>query len=150
MTTRASSFSKPILFEGMTVRSGGTFVPRPFYTPIAGDAPITVHSIGGGAMAKKQTARPASRTIIARYSKYSDGRGKTDIHTGLYVVDGAVIPTAIRVNPFLTITAIAERTVELAARDRGWVINPRIINHAVDYCDLMIAHNVTLAEFTLI
>ncbi|KAK9244239.1 hypothetical protein V1506DRAFT_334979 [Lipomyces tetrasporus] len=128
-TTRVKQLHETL--ASMTVRSGGTFVPGPFYTPIAGDALITVHSIGGCAMGADGTTGVTNHK--GQVFKYSDGRRKTDVHTGLYVVDGAVIPTAIGVNPFLTISAIAERTVELAARDRGWVINPRIITHPVDF-----------------
>jgi len=34
--------------------------------------------------------------------------GKFRVHAGLYVCDGAVFPTAIACNPFLTISAMAE------------------------------------------
>lgn len=43
----------------------------------------------------------------------------TETHAGLIVCDGAVIPTAIGVNPFASITALAERSVELAAQKFG-------------------------------
>ena len=40
----------------------------------------------------------------------------TDIHHGLVCVDASVIPTALGVNPFATLTALAERSVEGVAR----------------------------------
>jgi hypothetical protein len=43
----------------------------------------------------------------------------TAIHEGLIVCDGALVPAALGVNPFATITALAERSVELAAKKRG-------------------------------
>jgi choline dehydrogenase-like flavoprotein len=46
------------------------------------------------------------------------GNGSS-VHEGLIVCDGALVPAALGVNPFATITALAERSVELAARKRG-------------------------------
>jgi hypothetical protein len=43
----------------------------------------------------------------------------TGVHEGLFVCDGALVPTALGANPFATITALAERSVELAAKKRG-------------------------------
>ena len=42
-----------------------------------------------------------------------------EVHDGLVVVDGAVVPTALGVNPFATITALAERSVEGVAEKKG-------------------------------
>lgn len=43
-------------------------------------------------------------------------------HKGLIVMDGSLIPAALGVNPFATITALAERNVDLHAQRRGLVI----------------------------
>ena len=37
------------------------------------------------------------------------GTGETLVHHGLYVADGSIIPTALGVNPYMTIGALAER-----------------------------------------
>jgi len=41
------------------------------------------------------------------------------VHEGLVVCDGALVPAALGVNPFATITALAERSVELVAKKQG-------------------------------
>lgn len=43
----------------------------------------------------------------------------SEVHPGLIVTDGAAIPTALGVNPFATITALAERSIDLYAKSRG-------------------------------
>jgi hypothetical protein len=47
-----------------------------------------------------------------------DGNGEK-VHEGLVVCDGAFIPASLGVNPFATITALAERSVELIAKGHG-------------------------------
>ena len=53
---------------------------------------------------------------------------KTEVHDGLIVCDGALVPAALGVNPFSTITALAERSVELTARKRGIDIDITTMN----------------------
>lgn len=45
-----------------------------------------------------------------------------EAHEGLVVMDGALIPAALGVNPFATITALAERNIDLYARKHGLAI----------------------------
>ncbi|MFF8268644.1 GMC oxidoreductase [Streptomyces sp. NPDC016562] len=45
-------------------------------------------------------------------NKATDNYGRLHGYTGLYVIDGALIPGNASVNPFVTITALAERNIE--------------------------------------
>ncbi|MFI5475750.1 GMC oxidoreductase [Streptomyces cacaoi] len=56
---------------------------------------LTYHPLGGAVL-----------------NKATDNYGRLHGHPGLYVIDGALIPGNTSVNPFVTITALAERNIE--------------------------------------
>ncbi|UQX04317.1 GMC oxidoreductase [Streptomyces sp. RerS4] len=56
---------------------------------------LTYHPLGGAVLGKA-----------------TDDYGRLHGHPGLYVIDGALIPGNTSVNPFVTITALAERNIE--------------------------------------
>lgn len=56
---------------------------------------LTYHPLGGAVL-----------------NKATDNYGRLHGYTGLYVIDGALIPGNASVNPFVTITALAERNIE--------------------------------------
>jgi cholesterol oxidase len=62
---------------------------------------VTPHPLGGCGMA----ASPAAGVV--------DHAGRVFGHPGLYVLDGAIVPRAIGLNPSKTIAALAERAVAL-------------------------------------
>ncbi|MGW6685207.1 GMC oxidoreductase [Streptomyces sp. NPDC054961] len=55
------------------------------------------------------TYHPLGGAIL---NKATDNYGRLHGYTGLYVIDGALIPGNTSVNPFVTITALAERNIE--------------------------------------
>jgi cholesterol oxidase len=65
---------------------------------------VTVHSLGGVPM-----GIDSAHGVI-------DEHGEVHGHRGLYVVDGAAVPSATGVNPSASILAMAERNVERAIR----------------------------------
>ena len=88
---------------------GGRFKP---FTPARN---VTAHPLGGcrmGATAADGVVDDRGRVFDA-----SPGAAPGAIHPGLYVVDAAIIPTALGNNPLMTITALAERAAELIVRD---------------------------------
>ncbi|MEU6890437.1 GMC oxidoreductase [Streptomyces sp. NPDC046557] len=56
---------------------------------------LTYHPLGGAVL-----------------NKATDNYGRLHGHPGLYVIDGALIPGNTSVNPFVTITALAERNID--------------------------------------
>lgn len=55
------------------------------------------------------TYHPLGGAVLGRTT---DNYGRLKGYTGLYVIDGALIPGNTSVNPFVTITALAERNIE--------------------------------------
>ncbi|WP_156726084.1 GMC oxidoreductase [Streptomyces apocyni] len=56
---------------------------------------LTYHPLGGAVL-----------------NRATDNHGRLHGYTGLYVIDGSLIPGNASVNPFVTITALAERNIE--------------------------------------
>lgn len=95
------------------------YIPNPFTSKLLGKSEITVHPIGGANMSSDGTGKSGVTNHIGQVFK---GESK-DVYDGLVVVDGSVIPSALGVNPFATITALAERSVRAVAWEKGIVID---------------------------
>jgi hypothetical protein len=106
---------------------GGTYINSPFYAAL-GKQEITVHAIGGANIAEDGSGRTGATDSYGRILK-DDGN---EVYDGLVVVDGSAVPTALGVNPFATITALAERSVEAAAERAGVRIDYHTQNGVLD------------------
>ncbi|MDC0672368.1 GMC family oxidoreductase N-terminal domain-containing protein [Nannocystis radixulma] len=91
---------------------GGVYIENPRWHRALGRGLITAHPLGGCAAADDVAGGVVDhRGRVFR----DDGR----VHDNLFVVDGSVIPRALGVNPFMTISAFAERSAEYLRRDLG-------------------------------
>ena len=97
------------MLSAIVEQSGGSYVKNPLAGTVMGHQPATAHPLGGAGMGQER-----DDGVVNHKGQVFDAgpvRDVTAVHEGLYVVDGAVIPRSIGVNPLLTITALAERTL---------------------------------------
>jgi cholesterol oxidase len=87
---------------------GGSYIPNPVWHDLLGRKLITGHPLGGCAMADD-----ARDGVVDHRGRVYAGASGTGVHDGLYVMDAAVVPRSLGVNPLLLITALAERSVDL-------------------------------------
>lgn len=97
---------------------GGTYLKNPLWSRLTGRDLVTVHPLGGCGMAGR-----AEDGVVDHRGRVFAGSSGDAVHDGLYVVDGAVVPRPLGVNPLLTISALAERACALLAQERGWTID---------------------------
>jgi cholesterol oxidase len=105
------------MLSAVVKEAGGSYVKNPLAGTVMGHQPATAHPLGGAGMGRER-----GDGVVNHKGQVFDagpGRGSTAVHEGLYVVDGAVIPRSIGVNPLFTITALAERTLLHMAQDHG-------------------------------
>ena len=97
---------------------GGTHVKNPLWSRLLHNELITVHPLGGCVIAED-----ASHGVVNHKGQVFSATQGSAVYDGLYVTDGSVVPRPLGVNPLLTISALAERSCALLARDRGWSID---------------------------
>ena len=95
--------------------AGGSYVKNPLAGTVMGHQPATAHPLGGAGMGRERADGVVNHK--GQVFDAAPGRGSTAVHEGLYVVDGAVMPRSLGVNPLLTITALAERAMLHMAQD---------------------------------
>ncbi|MBX7495268.1 GMC family oxidoreductase N-terminal domain-containing protein [Qipengyuania sp. 6B39] len=99
----------------------GQYFPDPLWTDPLGKKLITVHPLGGCGMGDD-----ASEGVVDDACRVYAGTSGSAVHEGLYVCDGSVMPAAVGVNPLLTISAVAERAMDLLASREGWAFDRAI------------------------
>ncbi len=102
----------------MTEPLGGTYIQNPIWHELTNQALLSGHPLGGCAMADNAEAG----VVNHKGQVYSVTQGE-EVHQGLYVMDGAVIPRSVGVNPLNVITTLAERSCYYLIQDHGWSAN---------------------------
>jgi cholesterol oxidase len=90
----------------------GSFISNPTWSMFRLGHLITAHPLGGCPMGDDYL-----QGAVDPYGRVYSGDGT--VHDGLYVTDGSVIPSALGVNPFLTISALTERFAERKIQQLG-------------------------------
>ncbi len=92
---------------------GGSYIKNPLAGTVMGHQPATAHPLGGCGIGHNA----ASGVVDHKCRVFSESVDSMAVHDGLYVIDGAIIPRSLGVNPLLTITALAERAMLHFAAD---------------------------------
>ena len=99
--------------EDATSALGGTYVPNPMWHKLLGNPLITVHPLGGCCIGEN-----TDHGVVNDRCQVFSGNA-ADVHDGLYVCDGSVVPRSLGVNPLLTISALAERACLLLKQEKN-------------------------------
>ncbi len=97
------------VFDQIAVAEGGRYKRLRAF----GDNLVSVHPLGGCPMSDDPACGAVNQLgqvfVGWRGGDCAFGTQQADVYPGLYVADGSIIPTALGVNPYLTICALAER-----------------------------------------
>ena len=101
----------------VSAANSATYIRNPIQNTFLGQTLISVHPLGGCGMGSDRAhgvVDQKCRVFDATADAAADA-----VHQGLYVIDGAVMPRPLGVNPLITITAVAERAMIQLAADIG-------------------------------
>jgi cholesterol oxidase len=102
--------------EALVRAAQGSYVKNPLAGTMMGHQPATAHPLGGCSIGRDHH----EGVVNHKGQVFAAGTGTTDIHAGLYVMDGSIMPRSLGANPLLTITALAERAMLHMAHDHGF------------------------------
>jgi choline dehydrogenase-like flavoprotein len=98
---------------------GGSVLPNPIWQilkpqhmsmmKVDRGPPLTVHPLGGCPMGKSE--KDGATNHLGQVFKPNNSNDSTKVYNGLTVLDGAMLPAAVGINPALTIAAISLRAI---------------------------------------
>jgi len=97
---------------------GASYISNPTWSVFNAGHLITAHPLGGCPMGDDYL-----HGAVDQFGRVFSGDGS--IHDGLFVADGSLIPTALGVNPFLTIAALSERIADRKIRQMNGEAYPQ-------------------------
>jgi cholesterol oxidase len=104
-------------FERLAAAHGGRYKRLKAF----GNNMVTVHPLGGCGMSDDPNCGPTNhlgQVYDFASGGYADSQtGEPAVHNGLYVADGSLIPTALGVNPYMTIGALSDRVATHIVND---------------------------------
>ena len=101
----------------LTQKMNGAYVVNPVWSRLFGRRLLIAHPLGGCALSDSPdngVVNSSGQVYRIRQDHDSQESGTERVYRGLYVCDGAIIPTPLGTNPSLTIAAIAQRIAERA------------------------------------
>jgi len=98
--------------EDHTRALGGTYIKNPLWGLLPSNTLVTAHPLGGCVASDSHTSG-----VVNHFGQVYDNQG--GLHSGLYITDGSTMPTSIGVNPFMTISALAEWRAEHMITELG-------------------------------
>ena len=108
---------------------GASYIANPLWSFLDIRHLITAHPIGGCPIGEDY-----EQGAVDRFGRVFTNGGA--VHEGLFVVDGSLIPSSIGVNPFLTISALAEQIAERKIRQLAGEAYPQpaqpVTGHGLD------------------
>jgi cholesterol oxidase len=91
------------ILRAMAQAMGGDFVPFPLWEGFLDRKIVTVHPLGGCPMGGSSS----EGVVNIRGQAFNTKSNSNNVHAGLFVMDGSIVPGPLAVNPTLTIVALA-------------------------------------------
>ncbi|TGK36044.1 alpha/beta fold hydrolase [Leptospira gomenensis] len=110
-----------------TIPLGGMYIKNPVWNKMTDQDLISVHPLGGCSMGED-----ASSGVVNEDCQVYSGKTGKSVYSGLYVMDGSVIPRSLGVNPLLTICAVSERACAKLVAQKGLKIDYSLPSHPKD------------------